>query len=56
MTYTVVADDVLDTTAPTLTFNPTSLSAQYTETAIGSATLTMTSNEDGTLYINGASQ
>jgi len=42
----------IDITAPTLTFNPTSLSAQYTETAIGLVTLTVTSNEDGTLYVN----
>ena len=56
MPYSVVANVVADTTAPTLLFNPTSLNAQYTQTAIGSASLTVTANEGGTLYINGVSQ
>jgi hypothetical protein len=54
-TYDVVAD-AGDATAPTLIFNPTSLSAQYTQAAIAAASLTVTSNETGTLYINGTSQ
>ena len=45
-----------DTTSPTLTFNPTSLNSQYTQTAILLATLQVTANEGGTLYVNGITQ
>jgi len=55
-TFTTADCDVIDTTAPTLTFNPTSLVSQYTQAAIAAATLTVTSDENWTLYVNGVSQ
>ncbi|MFA5748234.1 MAG: hypothetical protein WC872_03950, partial [Candidatus Absconditabacterales bacterium] len=45
-----------DTTSPTLTFSPTSLNAQYTQSAISAVTFTATPNENVTLYINGTSE
>jgi hypothetical protein len=45
-----------DTTSPTLTFSPTSLNAQYTQSAISAVTFTATPNENVTLYINWTSE
>ncbi|MFA7717168.1 MAG: hypothetical protein WC875_00445, partial [Candidatus Absconditabacterales bacterium] len=47
--------DAGDTTDPTVEFSPTSLSAQYTQSAIAAVTFTATPSEDVTLYVNGVS-
>ena len=56
-TYQVEANPTTpDTTAPVVTFNPSTLSSLYTVSAITAVSFSGTSDEDGTLYVNGVSQ
>ncbi|MDP2670104.1 MAG: hypothetical protein Q8O99_03855, partial [bacterium] len=49
ITFTKVTSS--DTTAPVVTFNPSTLSSLYTVSAITAVSFSGTSDEDGTLYV-----